>query len=245
MDVAFIQQASTYPSLVLKKGHTCRCQPVTAGREPFLHHSIHFCKGSDQWRLCFLECWYLRKLELGGHLRPCAGKSLGCQCCSVRASRTPVAIRNHVASSGSQQEWAEHQTTFALRRSSMSRPELAIDSRFEHQSSSYRSPVLKTGTHAGVSQWPLWENHSLSRVAILAKGQINEECLLRNVDISESRHCRPCVKKILWLLMPSSDGFQESSHYQESRCLFQFGARMSRGSNNFCHAGRANICPRL
>ena len=221
MDVAFIQQASTYPSLVLKKGHTCTCQPVTAGRGPFLHHSIHFCKGSDQWRVSPLQCWKLRKLELGRHLRPCAGKSLGCQCCSVRASRTPVAIRNHVASSGSQQEWAEHQTTFAvleeqtfaLRRSSMSRP--------------------------------LWENHSLSRVAILAKGQINEECLRRNADIWESRHCRPCIKKILWLLMPSSDGLQESSHYQESRCLFQFRARMSRGSNNFCHAGRANICPRL
>ena len=56
------------------------------------------------------------------------------------------------------------------------------------------------------------------------------------------RHLRPCVKKILWLLMPSSDGFQ-SSHYQESGCLFQFRTRMSRGLNKFCHAERTNICP--
>ena len=66
--------------------------------------------------------------------------------------------------------------------------------------------------------------------------------ILRKLELG--RHLRPCVKKILWLLMTSSDGFQESSHYQESLFLFQFRARMSRASNNFCHAGRTKICPR-
>ena len=92
--------------------------------------------------------------------------------------------------------------------------------------------------HMQVSSSHHCERAILSTVSILAKGQINEECLLRNFDL------RPCVKKILWLLMTSSDGFQESSHYQESLFLFQFRARMSRASNNFCHAGRTKICPR-
>ena len=43
--------------------------------------------------------------------------------------------------------------------------------------------------------------------------------------------------KIVWLLL-LSDGFQESLRYQESCCLFQFRARMSRALNNFCRAGR-------
>ena len=37
------------------------------------------------------------------------------------------------------------------------------------------------------------------------------------------------------------DGFQESYRCQESCCLFRFGARKSRASNNFCHE-RINIC---
>ena len=43
----------------------------------------------------------------------------------------------------------------------------------------------RRGTYAGVSQWPLWENHSLTR-SILEKVQINEECLLHNVESSDS-----------------------------------------------------------
>ena len=39
------------------------------------------------------------------------------------------------------------------------------------------------------------------------------------------------------------DGFQESLRYQESRCLFQFRARMCQGLNKSCHAERTNLCP--
>ena len=35
IDVAFMQQSSLHRSPVLKKGHTCRCQPVTTVTEPF------------------------------------------------------------------------------------------------------------------------------------------------------------------------------------------------------------------
>ena len=59
-------------------------------------HSFYFRKGSDQRRVCPSQCWKLRKLEFGKHLRPCAGKSLGCWCCYVTASRNPVVARNHV-----------------------------------------------------------------------------------------------------------------------------------------------------
>ena len=40
-----------------------------------------------------------------------------------------------------------------------------------------------------------------------------------------------------WLLTLLCEGFQESCCYQESNCLFQSKARMSRAFNKFCHAG--------
>ena len=43
------------------------------------------------------HCWKLTKPEFGRHLRPCVGKSFSCWCCCVKASRNPVATRNHVA----------------------------------------------------------------------------------------------------------------------------------------------------
>ena len=46
-----------------------------------------------------------------------------------------------------------------------------------------------------------------------------------------------CFGKIVWLLL-LSDGCQESLRYQESCCLFQFRAGMSRALNNFCRARR-------
>ena len=39
------------------------------------------------------------------------------------------------------------------------------------------------------------------------------------------------------------DCFHKSSHYQGSRCLIRFGARLSRALNNSCHAGSINTCP--
>ena len=78
-------------------------------------HSLHPCQGSDQWRVSPSQCWKLRKLNFGRNLKPCVGQSLSCWCCCVTASRNPVATRNHVACSGSRQEWAEHWITFAVR----------------------------------------------------------------------------------------------------------------------------------
>ena len=96
IDRTFVQQWSSYRPPVLKKGLACRCQPATLWANHSLQ-SFHFCKGLDQWRVSPSQCWKLKKLELGRHLRPCVGKSFSCWCCCVTASRNPVATRNHVA----------------------------------------------------------------------------------------------------------------------------------------------------
>ena len=46
-----------------------------------------------------------------------------------------------------------------------------------------------------------------------------------------------------WLLVLLCDCFHKTSHYEGSRCLIRFGARLSRALNNSCHAGRINTCP--
>ena len=57
-----------------------------------------------------------------------------------------------------------------------------------------------------------------------------------------TRPLKLCVRRILGLLRLLCYGFQESCRCQESCCLFQFGARKSRASNNSCRE-RIRICP--
>ena len=81
------------------------------------NHSLakfHPRKGSDQWRVSPSECWKLRLVELGRHLRLVWRRFLGFWCCCVTVSRNPVATGNHVACSASGQEWAEHWTSFVV-----------------------------------------------------------------------------------------------------------------------------------
>ena len=91
--------------------------------------------------------------------------------------------------------------------------------------------------HASVKQWPLWENHSLH----------SEECLRRNVeswenlilaDTSDLVLGRALVADAAVLRLPGILSFPGIS----LRVLVR--ARMSRGLNKFCHAGRTIICPR-
>ena len=78
------------------------------------------------------------------------GRLFGC-CCCLTAFRNPCVTRNHVACSSSEQEWAEHWTTFAVPEEYKHLyllsvlPVLPIDVAFVQESSSYRSPVLKKG----------------------------------------------------------------------------------------------------
>ena len=77
-------------------------------------HSLHPRQSSDQWRLSPSQCWKLKKLDFGRCRKPCVKRILGCWCCCVMASMDPVATRDHVACSSSEQKWAEHWTTFAV-----------------------------------------------------------------------------------------------------------------------------------
>ena len=147
--------------------------------------SLHSRKGPDQGRVSPLQCWKLRKLELGRHLRPCVGKSFSCWCCCVSASKNPVATRNHVAKHWTfamLKEW-----TLALRPLFNVLPVLQIDRTFVQQSSSYRPQVLKRGhTCRQVSASDTCERTILFRVSIFAKGWTKEESLLCNVESWEN-----------------------------------------------------------
>ena len=111
IDVVFMQQSSSCRSQVLKKGHTCRCQPVTTVREP----SSSQCPSSPKFRSMKSVCFAMLKAEKAG----------------------------------------------------------------------------------------LWQTP------------------------------QTLCQEDSWLLMLLSDGFQESLRYQETRCLFQSRARMSRALSNF------------
>ena len=81
----------------------------------------------------------------------------------------------------------------------------------------------------------------LFTVSILAKVQINEDCLLRNVESWESwtlADAANLVSRGFLVANAAVLGFQESSRYQESCCPFQSRARISRALNNFCGARR-------
>ena len=161
------------------------------------------------------------------------------------------ATRNHVACSGSRMSRASNNFCHAGRTKICPRSKSCQSCPLNGHSCS--NPVHSNhqsrteSTHASVKQWPLWESHSLHSFHF-AKGQINEECLLRNVeswaslslaDTSDLVFGRALVLMLLCdrilgiLLLPATRNHVACS-----------GSRMSRASNNFCHAGRTNICSR-
>ena len=136
-----------------------------------------------------LQCWKLRKLELGRHLRPCVGKSFSCWCCCVTGFQESYCYQlPGITLPFPVREWAEHQTTFAM----LEEQQLALVQylaslansmgiRAAIQFTSITSP--KHRAHMQVSSSDHCERPILSTVSIFAKGQqINEECLLRNVE---------------------------------------------------------------
>ena len=217
----------------------------------FITASI-FAKGqiNEECLLCNVESW--ESLSLADTADLVSRRFFGCECCFVRASRTPVATRNHVACCRSEQEWAEHQTTlamleeqtFALGSSSMScqccqligdscsnavffdhhyRTESTVPNR-EHKCMcqavstvrelfSPQFPFCKGSDQWRVTPWQCWK---LTKPAF-------------------GRHFRPCVRKIVLLLMLLCYGFQESCPYQESRCR-ALKCPSSMSCQNICEA---------
>ena len=128
-------------------------------------------------------------------------------------------------------------------------PVLPVDGAFVQQSSSHQSPVPNI-EHTCRCQTVTTAKEAFSPPCSSSlKGQIDEECLLRNVESWESLSLADTSDLVLgrvfgcWcccvtgipgiLLLPAT-----RNHVAFS------GSRMSRASNNFCHAGRTKTCPR-
>ena len=146
-------------------------------------HSFHFAKGQINEECLlrnFEKAWVWQTPET------LCWDELSCWCRCVTASRNPVFIRNHVACSDSEQEWAEHCTTFAMLKENKHLWSLVLVQCFAslanwwgvHAAIQFISNTSTADRHM---QWPLWENIRFP-VFILAKGQINEECLPRDVE---------------------------------------------------------------
>ena len=75
-------------------------------------HSFHSRKGSDQCRVSLSQFW--ESLSLADTSDLVSRRFFGCWWRLLTASRNPVITRNHFSCSSSGQEWAEHQTTFAM-----------------------------------------------------------------------------------------------------------------------------------
>ena len=115
------------------------------------------------------------------------GRFFGFWCCCVTACKNPVATRNHVACSRSESERVEHQTTFAM----LEEQTFALvqclasvanwsDIRAAIQLISITSTEARA--HMQVSASDNCERTILFTVSIFAKGQINGECVLWNVE---------------------------------------------------------------
>ena len=226
VDRRFVQQSS-YRSPVLKKWHTWRCQPVTLVREPFSsvlpfsqkvgsmkRVSFAILKVEKAWvwqtpqTLCWEEPSFLIHRGLP-RILSLPGITL----------TLPVPSKNEQRIEQILTCWKNH--------SSMSFRSCQLKGQW------FSNPVhisitliasTKQRSHMQVSTSHHCERTILSKVAIFERVRSMQSVSFAMLKVDKfGRHRRPCVKKILWLLMPSSDGLQESTHYRES--------------NNFGHAG--------
>ena len=230
--------------------------PVTTNSLP----RFYYFPGSNQWRVSPLQWLKLRKLELGRHPH-----TLFWEDCLVAAAvwrlsgiptlpgiMLPVPVQSRNEQSIEQLLPCQKNTSTCASSMSCQSCQLMWRSRcnpvhIDHQ-------YWRKGRHAGVSQWPLWENHSLPSFHF-RKGSADQWTVSTFAMLNSEKAWAWQTPQTLCLeeLVADAAVWQASRNPiatsptsdQESRCLFQFGARMSRGSNNLCHAGRANICPRL
>ena len=192
-------------------------------------------KKPDRWRVSPLQCWKLRKLELGRHLRPCVGKSYTCWCCCVTGFQESYCYQlPGITLPFPVREWAEHQTTFAM----LGEQQLALVQylaslansmgiRAAIQFTSITSP--KHRAHMQVSNSDHCERTILSTVFILVKKpdrwRVSPlQCWkLRKLELG--RHLRPCVGKTYTCWCCCVTGFQESYCYQLPGITLPFPVR--------------------
>ena len=199
-----------------------------------------------------MQCWKLRKLELGRHLRPCVGKSLSFDAAVWQASRNPIAT-----------SYQESRCLFRVENEPSIKqllpcsenkklpsfnilPVLLIQWAFVQQSSSHQSPVpniehtcrCQAVTAVTEPFSPL--SPFLQRVRSMKSVSF---AMLRAEEAGVFQTHETLCQEDSRLLVLQCDCFHKSSHYQGSRCLIRFGARLSRALNNSSHAGSINTCP--
>ena len=163
----------------------------------------------------------LRKLEFGRHLKPCAGKILWLLMLLFDGFQESCCYQ-------------ESRGLFRL-RAKISR---AL-SNFHHAGRTNREKTCRCQA-SDHCEWT-----TLSTVSIFAKGQINEECFFRNVENWAWKTAQTLCWEELELLMLLCDRLPGILLLPATRNhVACSGSRMSRASNNFCHAGRTNICSR-
>ena len=226
---AFVQQSSSHQSPVPNIQHTCRYQAATTVRDlfsplfPFLQRVSRSMKSVSFAMLKAEKVW--------AYWCCCVTGFQESYCYQLPRITLPFPVR----------ERAEHRTTFAM----LEEQTLALNQclaslansmgiRAEIQFTSITSP--KQRAHMQVSSSDHCDRVILSTVSIFAKGQqINEECLICNIESWES----------LSLLMLLCDRLPGILLLPATRNHVAFsGSRMSRASNNFCHAGITTTCPR-
>ena len=176
--------------------------------------SFHFRKGLDQWGVSSSQCWKLRKLELGRHLRP-----------RVIADAAELRLPGILSLPGMIR--ASNIFCHAGRKnicpSSMYCPRIceAIQITTIHSTEERADMRVPAIDHC--------ERTILSTVCIFAKGQT----MLKPEKTWVWQTPQTLFWEDSWLLMLLSDGFQESCCYQESRCQ----------ALNSCHAKKMDIGP--
>ena len=146
----------------------------------------------------------LRKLEFGRHLKPCAGKILWLLMLLFDGFQESCCYQ-------------ESRGLFRL-RAKISR---AL-SNFHHAGRTDREKTCRCQA-SDHCEWT-----TLSTVSIFAKGQINDECLLRNVESWESLSLAVTSDLVLGRALVADAAVWQASRnpidtsYQESPCLFRF-----------------------
>ena len=226
---------------------TCKCQVVTTVRGPF-STQFPFLQRLRSMKSVSIA---MLKAELGRHLRPCGGKIvlfLMLLCDRLPGILLLPATRNQVASSGSRMSRASNNSCHAgrtkicprlmscqscqLNGHSCSNP---VRSNHQYQTeSTCKCQVVTTVRGPFSTQFPFLQRlRSMKSVSIaMLKAELG-------------RHLRPCGGKIVLFLMLLCDRLPgilllpATRNQVASSC-----SRMSRASNNSCHAGRTNIWPR-
>ena len=165
-------------------------------------HSFHFRKGSDQWRVSTWQCWKLKKLEFSRHLKPCVRKSLWLLMLLCSGFQESCRCRESRCLFQFEQEWAEHWTNFCILEEQalalvqcLGRLAIWWDIFSTIQFTSITSTQQRA--HMQVSSSGHCERTILFTVSIFAKGQINEWCLLGNVESWKSWSF-PDTSNLVW-----------------------------------------------